>query len=52
MVFILDGNSEHVGHACRGKNGEKNMNCDCSRFNQTPYTDEITEIPPYMRTYF
>ena len=26
--------------------------CDCSRSNQTPYTDKITKIVPYVRTYF
>ena len=30
----------------------KNPICDCSRSNVMPYTDKITEIAPYARTYF
>jgi len=26
--------------------------CDCSRSNRMPQTDQITEIPPYVRAYF
>ena len=26
--------------------------CDCSRTNPKPYTGKITEIAPYVRTYF
>ena len=38
MALLLDGNSEHVGHAWRkiGLFGEKNPICDCSRSNQMP----------------
>ena len=31
--------------------GEKYPIC-CSRSNQMPSTDQITEIAPYIRTYF
>ena len=30
----------------------KNPICGCSRSNQMPITDQITEIAPYVRTYF
>ena len=54
IVLILDGNSEHVAHAWRkiGIFGKKNMICDGSRSKQMPYTDQITKIAPYARTYF
>ena len=31
---------------------EKYPTCDCSRTNQKPYTGQITEIAPYVRTYY
>ena len=51
MVLILDGNSEHVGHARRTVClfGDKNSIRDCSRSNQMPETDQITDIAPYAR---
>ena len=54
MVLISVGNSEHVAHAWRKIDlfGEKNPNCDVSRSNQIPYSDQITEIDLYVRTYF
>ena len=27
----------------------KNSICDCSRYDQMPLTDQITEIAPYLR---
>ena len=52
MVLILDGISEHVAHVCRKKAfGEKCPICDCSRYNQLPYTYQRPEITPYVRTY-
>ena len=46
MVLMLDGNSEYVAHALRkkGVSEEINSKCDCSRSNQMPWTNEITEI--------
>ena len=32
--------------------GEKSPICDYSRSDQMPLTDQITEIAPYVRTYF
>jgi len=26
--------------------------CDCSRSNQKPYTGQLTEIYPYVRSYY
>ena len=37
MVLLLDGNPEHLIY-------------DCSRSNQIPQTDQITEIVAYVRT--
>ena len=31
---------------------KKYLICDCSRSNQIPETDQITEISPYVHTYF
>ena len=31
---------------------EKKPICDCSQSYQMPYTDQRTEIAPYLRTYF
>ena len=31
---------------------KKNPNCDFTRSNQMPETDQLTEIDLYMRTYF
>ena len=31
---------------------EKNLICYCSRSKQMPWTDQITKIAPYVRTYF
>ena len=55
MVLILDGNSERVGHALRkiGLFGEKKSDLWLhSRSNQMPETDQITDIAPYVLTYF
>ena len=51
--MVLDGNAKHVVHACRKivLFGENPIS-DCSRYNQMPKTDQITEIIPYVRTYF
>ena len=54
IVLILDGNSdEHVAHVCRkiGLFGEKNRICSCSRSNQMPQKNQITEIAPHARIY-
>ena len=54
MVLILDGNSEHVGYA-QGKKifaDKKNPICGCSRSNQMPLTDWISEIPSPMRNMY
>ena len=53
MVLILDGKSRHVAQVWR-KNGlfGKNKVCDYSRTKQMPYTDQITDITPHVRTYF
>ena len=50
MVYILDGNSEHGAHAKEKKLlwGENTL----SLYNQMSLTDQITEIAPYVRTYF
>ena len=53
-VFMLVGNPEHVSHAWRNINlfgGIKTI-CDYSRTNRTPLADQITDIEPYVRTYF
>ena len=55
MVLILASNSEHVVLAWREKGRfgkEKNPICDCPRSNSMPWTDWITEITYYVRTYF
>ena len=53
MVLIPDGNSEYGAYAKRRIIREKNNPIsDCSRSNQMPYTDQIIEIAPYLRTYF
>ena len=31
---------------------EKKTDCDCSRYKQMPYTDEITGAASYASTYF
>ena len=31
---------------------QKNQIYDCFRSNQMPYTDQMTEITPYVLTYF
>ena len=51
---ILDGNSEYVVLARRKMvcSEKKYMIGDCSLSNQMPQTDQITEIFPYVRTYF
>ena len=51
MVLKLDGNMLRTHETIR-LFGEKNPTCDCSRYDQMPYTDQVTEIAPYMRTYF
>ena len=53
MVRILDGNSENVAHAWWkiGRFGEKYPICAGSLNNQKPYTGQITDISPYVRTY-
>ena len=54
FIFILDGNSEHVAHA-KGNfffyRRKTNPIFDCSRSNQMPYTDQIIEIVPHVRTF-
>ena len=54
MVLPLEGNLEHAAHAWRkiGLFGEKHPIYGYSRYNQMLYKDQITEIAPYMRTYF
>ena len=54
MVLIWGGNSEHVAQTGRkiGLFGEKKSEFDCSRSNQVLYTNKITDIPPYVRTFF
>ena len=51
---FLDGNSEHVAHPYRkiGLSGEQILKSNCSLSKQMPDIDEITEIAPYLRTYF
>ena len=39
----------HGKIARRKENRKKNLICACSRYNQMPYTDQITEITPYVR---
>ena len=54
MVLTLDGHSEHVAQAWRKKGlfgEEKKSDVVCSRSNQKPLKDRITEIAPYMRTF-
>ena len=43
MVIVLDGNSEHGAQEWRkvGLFGELNLICDCSRWNQMPWADQI-----------
>ena len=50
VVLIVDGNSEHVAHARRkiDLSREKKTICDCSRSDQMPKTDQITEIAPSL----
>ena len=50
MVFLLHGNSKHVAQAYR-KVGKKSTD-DCSQSNKDNKTDQITEIAPYVRTFF
>ena len=54
MLGIVDGSSEHIAHAERKTSifGENNMICDFPRTHQMPYTDQIAEISPHVRTYF
>ena len=51
MVLILDGNLLHVAHAWRKIGIFGYPIYDCSRINEKPYTGQITEIAPYVRTY-
>ena len=54
IVLTLDGNPENVAHAYRkiGLFGEINPICDYFRSDRMPLTDQITNIAPYLRTYF
>ena len=54
MVLILNGISEHIALVYRKLSifGQKYSICVCSRFNRMSYTDQTTEIVPYLRTYF
>ena len=52
MVLILGGISDYVAHKWKLAFSEKNPICACSRSNQLPETDWITEIAPYVRTHF
>ena len=54
MVLILDGNSEHDAHAYRKTRllWFFFWFCDCCRSKRKPYTDQMTDFTPYMRTYF
>ena len=48
IVPILDGNSDNVAHAGR----KICLFRDCSRSNQMAPRDQITEIAPFVRTFF
>ena len=48
MVLLLEGNLEQILYEWR----KTNQMCDYSRSNQMLYADQITEIAPYVRTYF
>ena len=50
MELILDGKWEHVAHTRENRAFLEISypRCDCSRSNQMPYTDKITEIAPYV----
>ena len=54
IVLLLYGNLEQVTYAWRkiGLFWFKKSICDCSRSNQMPERDQITEITPYGRSYF
>ena len=52
MELTLDSNSEHVAQENRSFRRKKNPIFDCYRFNQMPYINQITEIAPYVLTYF
>ena len=52
MVLILDGNSKHVARVYRSFRRKKNLICECSRSYPMHLTGQITEIAPYVRTYF
>ena len=54
MVLILDGKLEHDVHRDGNKVflEEKYSICDCFRSNRVPETDQVTEIAPYVHTYF
>ena len=47
MVLILDGISEYVKHAGRKISIFLGV---CSRSNQMPQPEQVTEITPYVRT--
>ena len=53
MVLILDGNSNML-RTYEGKKvfskEENNQILDCRRSEQLPYTDQIIEITPHVRT--
>ena len=48
MVLLSYGNSDHVAHVWSkiGLFGENNPIWGCSRSQQMPWTDQITEITP------
>ena len=51
MVLILDGNSEYDAHEWKNNLfSQKYQICYCSRCIQMPYTDQIAENTPYVRT--
>ena len=55
MVLILHGKSEHAEQEIRCFRMTRKSDviiCYCSRSNQMPYTDQITDIAPDVRTYF
>ena len=54
MVLISDGNSKQVRlHEKQLVFSERKKTIfDCSRSDQIPYTDQITDIVPYALIYF
>ena len=54
ISFMDDTNSEYAAQVWRkiGLFGEKKSDFDYCRSKQMPKTDQMTEIPSYVRTYF